>query len=95
MKLLLLLITPTLGLLRNYIKYKQTNVYMFIRTPFIYGCLYILCQTRNIWKLMMYERWFFFIYKSFLSLYHNDYMKNKEKYKLKYNLQYQEHTIPT
>lgn len=36
----------------------------------------------------MYERWFFFIYKSFLSIYNDDYNKKKNKYIKKYGLKY-------
>ena len=34
--IILYLITPLLGTLRNYVKYKQLSVYMFLRTPITY-----------------------------------------------------------
>ena len=86
--ILLYLITPLLGSLRNYIKYKQIKVLMFLRTPTTYFFINILFQNNNIWKTIVFERWFFFIYKSLLSLYNDDYKKKKEKYILKYNLKY-------
>ena len=41
----------------------------------------------------MYERWFFFIYKSLLSIYNDDYNRKKRKYMKKYNLKYEEKTV--
>lgn len=86
--ILLYLITPLLGTLRNYIKYKQIKLLMFLRTPFTYFLINIFFQNNNIWKTLMFERWFFFIYKSCLSLYNDDYRKKKNKYIVKYNLKY-------
>ena len=86
--ILLYLITPFLGLLRNYIKYKQLKIFVFLRTPLLYIFINILFKTNTIWKTMMFERWFFFIYKSLLSLYNDDYNKKKEKYIKKYGLKY-------
>ena len=86
--ILLYLITPFLGLLRNYIKYKQLKIFVFLRTPLLYFYINILFKTNTIWKTMMFERWFFFIYKSLLSLYNDDYNKKKEKYIKKYGLKY-------
>ena len=70
-------ITPCLGFLRNYIKYKQLKFLMFIRTPLTYLFINLLFQCNNIWKTLMYERWFFFIYKSLLSVYNDDYNRKK------------------
>ena len=90
--LLLYTITPTLGLLRNYIKYKQTRFIIFIRTPIIYvffHSLFCLMGYRNIvWRTLIFERWYFFIEKSIISLWNNDYLKNKDKYIQKYGLTY-------
>ena len=83
-------ITPLLGCIRNYIKYKQLKFLMFIRTPLTYLFINLLFQSNNIWKTLMYERWFFFIYKSFLSLYNDDYNRKKNKYMKKYNLKYKD-----
>ena len=80
-------ITPLLGCIRNYVKYKQLKILLFIRTPFTYFCINLIFKG-NIWKTLMYERWFFFIYKTFLSLYNDDYHKKKNKYILKYGLKY-------
>ena len=90
--LLLYTITPILGLLRNYIKYKQTRFIIFIRTPIIYvffHSLFCLMGYRNIvWRTLIFERWYFFIEKSIISLWNNDYLKNKDKYIKKYGLTY-------
>lgn len=84
----LYLITPILGSFRNYIKYKKLKFLLFIRTPVTYFVINLLFQCNNVWKTLIYERWFFFIYKSILSLYNNDYIKKKEKYIKKYGLKY-------
>lgn len=84
----LYLVTPFLGCLRNYIKYKRLRALLFIRTPITYFLINLLISTNNIWKVLIYERWFFFIYKSFLSLYNDDYNKKRGKYILKYGLKY-------
>jgi hypothetical protein len=84
----LYLVTPFFGCLRNYIKYKQLRALLFIRTPITYFFINLLIGTNNIWKVLIYERWFFFIYKSCLSLYNDDYNKKKRKYIIKYGLKY-------
>lgn len=86
--ILLYLITPFLGTLRNYIKYKQIKLFIFLRTPVTYFIVNLLFQNNNIWKTLMFERWFFFIYKSLLSLYNDDYNVKKQKYIKKYGLKY-------
>lgn len=88
MMILLYLITPFLGTLRNYIKYKRIKVLLFLRTPITYFMINLLFQNQNIWKTLMFERWFFFIYKSLLSLYNDDYNVKKQKYIKKYDLKY-------
>ena len=85
---MLFLITPLMGSLRNYTKYKNFNFLIFIRTPLIYIFLYLFLQTRNIWKILIYERWFMFIYKTLKSIINKDYIRKKEKYIKKYNLKY-------
>ena len=91
-QLLLYTITPTLGLIRNYIKYKRCKFIIFIRTPIIYvffHSLFCLMGYRNIvWRTLIFERWYFFIEKSIISLWNNDYLKNKDKYIKKYGLTY-------
>uniref|UniRef100_A0A6C0BUC6 Uncharacterized protein n=1 Tax=viral metagenome TaxID=1070528 RepID=A0A6C0BUC6_9ZZZZ len=85
---MLFLITPLMGSLRNFTKYKNFNFIIFIRTPLIYIFLYLFLQTRNIWKILIYERWFMFIYKTLKSIINKDYIRKKEKYIKKYNLKY-------
>jgi len=84
----LFFITPILGFIKNYIKYKQLNFLIFIRTPILYFFIYLFLQQNNIWKVLIYERWFFFIYKSINSIRKNDYKNKKEKYIKKYGLTY-------
>ena len=86
--MIIFLITPTLGCIRNYIKYKQLKTLLFLRTPFTYFVLSLFFQNINKWQLLIFERWFFLIYKSLLSYYNNDYHKKKNKYIKKYNLKY-------
>ena len=86
--MLLFLITPLLGLFRNYVKYKQLNILLFIRTPIIYFLLQLLLQTRNIWKILILERWLLLFVKTLLSIYKNDYQNKKDKYIQKYKLKY-------
>ena len=85
---MILCVTPLLGSFRNYVKYKQFKPLIFLRTPFLYFFLYIILQTQNIWKIIVLERWFMFLYKTGISLYRNDYQKKKTKYIHKYNLKY-------
>jgi len=83
-------VTPLLGFLRNYVKYKQLNLLLFIRTPITYFILSLLFLKNNndIWKIIVLERWFFFIYKTLLSIYNDDYHKKRYKYEIKYGLDY-------
>ena len=65
--ILLYLITPTLGLTRNYIKYKRCNLQTFLRTPFIYLLFHVIfylngCSNITL-KTLIVERWYFFIDK--------------------------------
>ncbi len=85
---MLWLITPILGAFRNYVKYKQFKFYVFLRTPILYIFIFLLIQETNIWKILILERWFLLLYKSFLSFYRKDYIQKKEKYILKYGLVY-------
>jgi len=85
---MLLVITPLLGSLRNFVKYKNFKPLIFIRTPIIYFFLYVILQTRNVWKIIVIERWLMSIYKTGVSIYRNDYINKKEKYIIKYNLKY-------
>jgi len=84
----LYLVTPLLGSLKNYVKYKRFNVFIFIRTFYIYFILKLFIQTNNIWLVLTLERWFFFAFKIIRSLINNDYNTKKQKYIKKYNLIY-------
>lgn len=89
---ILFFVTPTLGLLRNWSKYKHCNIKTYIRTPFVYFFLYIYYKlfynSFNIYKILILERWLFFIYKTSRSILNDDYMKKKNKYKIKYKMKY-------
>ena len=85
----LFLVTPFLGCLRNYVKYKKVNPLLFVRTPITYFLITLLFgHSNNVYQTLIYERWFFFIYKTCLSLYKNDYINKKDKYIKKYGLKY-------
>ena len=80
----LYMITPTLGMMRNYIKYKQLYLTTYMRTPLVYVCIHIaLCLngcSNIILRTIIYERWFWFIYKSWISYRNDDYNKKKLKH---------------
>ena len=84
----LFFVTPFLGCLRNYVKYKQIHPLLFVRTPITYFIIILLFGHNNVYQTLIYERWFFFIYKTCLSLYKNDYITKKDKYIKKYGLKY-------
>ena len=88
--LILYLVTPNLGLLRNYIKYKTLSLTTYLRTPALYFIIHfwlLLVGHRNvIYKTIIYERWYWFLYKSLKSYIKDDYNVKKEKYKIKYKL---------
>ena len=88
--LLLYLITPNLGLLRNYIKYKKLSITTYLRTPVVYLLihfwLFYVGHRNVIYKTIIFERWYWFLYKSLKSYIKDDYNVNKEKYKIKYKL---------
>ena len=86
-------ITPSLGLLRNYIKYKNLSLTLFIRSPAISIILFELMninypQHNNLLLSIILERWFMLLSKSLISFYSNDYIRKKQKYTEKYNLKY-------
>ena len=87
--MLIYLVTPLLGSLKNYVKYKRFNFIVFIRTFYIYSTFHLLIQTNNKWMILILERWFFFIFKIIRSILRNDYESKKQKYIKKYNLTYQ------
>ena len=86
--MILFLMTPLFGSLKNYVKYKQFDFFNFIRTPLIYLLLQCFLRTDNYWKLLIIERWVFFIFKIMRSLWRNDYLQKKDKYMKKYKLKY-------
>ena len=83
-----IMITPVLGAFRNYVKYKYFKPLVFIRTPVLYFFIFIIFQTKNIWKILILERWFMLIYKSIVSIIKNNNNNKKEKYIKKYNYKY-------
>jgi hypothetical protein len=85
---MILLITPLLGSLRNFVKYKNFKPLIFIRTPVLYFFLFLIFQTNNIWKIIVLERWFMFVFKTLKSVFRRDYIIKKEKYIMKYNMKY-------
>jgi hypothetical protein len=88
--MIILFVIPFFGLIKNYVKYKKINLYLFFRTPIICYFIQLLIQSNNIYKILLYERWFMFIYKILKSLYNNDYQVRKVKYIKKYKLRYEE-----
>ena len=86
--MIIFLLTPSLGSLKNYVKYKRFGPFLFLRSPLLCFILQIIIQTNNIWMIMILERWLMFWFKIIRSFLRNDYQKKKEKYKLKYNLIY-------
>ena len=81
-------ITPLLGSLKNYVKYKQFSPFIFLRSPLVCFLLQVFIQTNNYWMILILERWLMFFFKIIRSLYRNDYQRNRNKYILKYNLKY-------
>jgi len=92
--LLYFLITPTLGSIKNIIKYKQFDYKLFLRTPIItfiiYNIMYSFQMDNIIFLSIIFERWSMFIYKIIMAYINDDYNKKKEKYKIKYNLKYED-----
>jgi hypothetical protein len=90
--LLYFLITPTLGSIKNLIKYKQFDFKLFLRTPIITLIIYNILNLHKVSNVVLlstiFERWLMFFYKIIMAYINNDYNKKKEKYKIKYNLQY-------
>ena len=86
--MLIYLITPLLGSLKNYVKYKHFNTFIFVRTLYIYFILKLFIQSNNTLLILILERWFFFVFKIIRSLIRNDYIRNRSKYIQKYKLFY-------
>ena len=85
-------VTPILGFIKNYIKYKKISPLLFFRTPILYiflewyirGFRWINYQ----FIVIVIERWLMFLIKSILSYVRNDYFRNRIKYQEKYNCVY-------
>ena len=87
------LVTSILGLIRNYIKYKELKLLLFLRTPILCEFIFYFVKFKTEYKYailisIIFERWLMLIIKSFLSYIKDDYNIKKEKYKNKYNLKY-------
>jgi len=94
--LYLYFITPNLGLLRNYVKYKKFNLSVYLRSYIVYFYFHLMLLMLGfkniILTTLIIERWFWFIYKTFKSFIKNDYIRKQNKYKIKYNLKYQDNS---
>ena len=94
MKQTAFLVIPILGLLKNYVKYKKINFFLFLRTPFLNYLFFMFLQllrchtNKNLLLAIIYERWTLFIYKIIKSFMKGTYNLRKDKYKIKYNLTY-------
>ena len=76
----LFLITAILGFIKNYVKYKKISFCLFIRTPLICLCLYLIIKDKiynPILSSIILERWFMLLYKSIKSFIDDDYHKKK------------------
>jgi len=90
--MILYTITPVLGALRNYVKYKDFKYLIFIKTPISYFFIHkllmlIKCNNIILYTLIL-ERWFFLFYKTCISIKNDDYNIKRDKYIRKYNLIY-------
>jgi hypothetical protein len=87
------LVIPLLGVFKNYVKYKQVNVFVFLRTPFlnmIFESIFRYLSWRSpILLSIIWERIYFFVFKIIRSYLRDDYNRKKKKYMKKYNLIYQ------
>ena len=88
------LVIPTLGLCKNYVKYKQISVFIFLRTPilniFFESLLRYLSWRSPVLLSVIWERIFFFVFKIISSYLRDDYKRKKKKYMEKYGLKYNE-----
>ncbi len=92
--ILLYSVTPLLGFMKNYVKYKRVNALLFMRTPFLYLLIDTLMRRYRVnhillWTLIV-ERWFLFGYKISVAYLYDHYHRRKNKYTRKYNLSYEE-----
>lgn len=87
------LITPMLGLFKNYIKYKKVSILLFIRTPIINIFLLHLLTKYTDYPILysiIGERYFLLLTKALYSFYTNNYYRKKLKYIKKYQIKYEE-----
>ena len=87
-----LFIIPTLGCIKNFVKYKKISLFLYFRTPLIYFNLYLILKFLNyknkISLIIINERIFMFLYKILKAIMTNNYLRKKIKYIYKYNLNY-------
>ena len=66
--MILYTLTPLLGALRNYVKYKQFKTMIFIKTPITYFIIHKLLEIIKCNNIILYtlilERWYFLLYKT-------------------------------
>ena len=90
-----LFLIPTLGAIKNAVKYKQISPLLFMRTPILYFIIYSYLYLNHynsksckICLTIINERIFMFIYKIIISLFNDNYNKKKIKYQKKYGIKY-------
>ena len=90
--LLLIFITPILGAIRNYIKYRKFGFLLFLRSPVLISILYFMLSFYiNPYSLLfalILERWILLLVKTIISVVNDDYYSKKIKYANKYNIKY-------
>lgn len=94
--ILILIIIPFLGALKNIVKRKTFNIFLFLRTFIIYIGIYFVFNLIYGYKLefnlinsliiSLSERYLMFIFKILYSYFTNNYEKKKLKYYNKYNI---------
>ena len=90
----LIFITPLLGLFRNYFKYKNIKIFLFIRSPLIVYFTYKIFNIfgykgeKYFYLSLITERWILLTGKGIYSYFNNDQIKKKKKYQKKYDLKY-------
>ena len=92
-----LFIIPTLGCIKNFVKYKKISLFLYFRTPLIYLNLYLFFKFFNyknkISLIIINERIIMFLYKIFKAILTNNYLRKKIKYIQKYNLNYNSNNL--
>ena len=91
-----LFLIPTLGAIKNAVKYKQISPMLFMRTPILYFIIYSYLYLNHydsknckICLTIINERIFMFVYKIIISLVNDNYNKKKIKYQKKYGIKYE------